>query len=435
MSLLLLFGGGVPAIPPDPVAPDTVPSVYLYDPTTATTYNISHEVYSVEIGRGRSRELDEINAGTCVVRARNHTGNFNPYFLSEADYLLLETGDFLLLENSGKVILESNGGGSAGSFGSMFPGRYITVKDGTTLVFSGFVEDFNFEWQPGGFTDVTLACADGLARLARQAFSEQTTTAGQTAGPRLVSVLSSVDLNWVTVNDYDTGLSVLQGDTITAGMNVLTYCQLVNKSEQGRFFVTRDNTLRLQDRQSVAAGTAVVNFSDTTSGVVAGQFPFTGIEVTFGSELLYNSVTVTNIDGTPQLALDTSDIANYGVRQLTLSGLLMDSDGQAADLASYLLTRYARPEAVASDIRVALGNLSAANRATLAAIELGDTVTLNWTPTASLGSVSQTLVVEGIGYSRSTDSTTEMSFQLSAAATNPFFILDTSRLDTDELGF
>lgn len=178
----------------------------------------------------------------------------------------------------------------------------------------------------------------------------------------------------------------------------------------------------------MAAGSAVVNFSDTATGQVAGQIPFSVVAVTFGAELLYNSVSVTIAGGTPQTALDTTYIANYGVRQLTLSGLLLEDDAQAADLATYLVDKYKLPVAVVTQIRVPLDKLSSGNRTTVAGMDIGNTVTFNWTPTASLGAVSETLAVEGVGYEKDIDGAAWMTFQLAPAPDNDFFILDN---DTD----
>ncbi len=419
-------------------------TVFLYDPNTATDYNITSEVYSVEIDRGRNRELDEINAGTCTIRTRNQSGNFNPYFLTNVDYLLLETGDFLLLEDGGRLILE--GAGSAGTYGVMTPNRRVTVKDGSTTVFIGFVEDFEYEWQPGrGHTigTVTLVCADGLAKLARQSFLEWSTSDNQTTGARLTTITgrSEVDTSWASPVAFDTGLSVLQSDLVTYGSNVLNYCQLVNKAEQGRFFVGRSGSLVFQDRHSVAAGSVVLDFNDSASyanGQTANKIPFSGIEVTFGSELLYTKVSVDNIDGVAQTVNDLTAQANYGIRHLALSQMLLDSDDQAAALAAYLLDRYSTPEAVVSQIRVPLDKLSSANRSTVAGLEISNTVTVNWTPTSGFGAISETLVVEGIGYSKDVDDTTWMTVQLSAAPSNSFFILDDAtngKLDTSMVGF
>lgn len=270
-----------------------------------------------------------------------------------------------------------------------------------------------------------------------------TTTAGQTTGARLVDILSrtEVDDAWAASTSIDTGLSTLQSNDIEFGANVLNECQSVNKAEQGRFFVSRSNVLTFQDRASVAAGTPVVNFTDAAAyanGQTAGKIPFSVVEVTFGSELFYTKVSVEIIGGTPQTADDLIAQANPpGIRTLPLSQMLLDSEGQADDLAEYLVDRYSTPEAVVSAIRVPLHKLSSANRTAVAGLEISDTVSLDWTPTAGLGAISETLVIEGIGYQieNSSKPATWMTFQLSAAPTNDFFILDTDLLDTDAVGF
>lgn len=145
-------------------------TVLLYDPNTATDHDITSEVYSVETGRGKSRELDEIPPGTCTIKVHNLSGNFNPYFLTENSFLLLEQGGFLLLEQGGRLILESIGVG--GTYGIMTIGRKLTVLDGAEPIFTGFTEDFDFDWAHGNIADATIYASDGLARLARNSFVE-----------------------------------------------------------------------------------------------------------------------------------------------------------------------------------------------------------------------------------------------------------------------
>lgn len=405
-------------------------TVFLYDPNTATDHDITSEVYSVSISRGRSRELDEINAGTCQVRCRNYLGNFNPYFLTELSYLLLEDGSYFLLEDGGRLILDEPAS-SVGDYGVMSIGRKLTVYDGATVVFTGFIEDIDLDWRADKFKDATLHAADGLARLARQRFEGDWTTTAQTSGERLSAIMTrpEVDDLWATLL-FDTGLATLQADTVTHGTNVLNYCQLVNRAEQGLFYVGRTSTLVFQDRQSVAAGTPVVDFDDDATGQVAGEIPFSVIEVTFGSELLYTKVSVEIIGGEPQTADDTIAQGNKGIRHLVLSNMLNDTENEAADMAQYLLDRYSLEEAVVSGIRVPLEKLSSANRTAVAGLEISDTVTLHWTPTTGFAEVAQTLVIEGVGYEKDIDGATWMTFQLSAAPDNDFFILDN---DSDNL--
>jgi hypothetical protein len=238
---------------------------------------------------------------------------------------------------------------------------------------------------------------------------------------------------------FDTGLSTLQSDLVTHGSNVLNYLQLVNRAEQGRLYVSGFGVLVFQDRSSIAAGTPVVDFIDDASGQVADEIPFSVVGVTFGSELLYTKVSVDNIGGVAQTADDAVAQANYGIRHLTFSQMLLENDSQASDLATYLNDRYSSPEAVVSRIKVPLHKLSTANRTTVAGLEISDTVGLDWTPTVGFGPVSETLIVEGVGYESDMKSVAWMTFQLSAAPDNDVFILaadaNARLLDTDAVGF
>jgi hypothetical protein len=414
-------------------------TVFLYDPHTAIDHDITSEVYAVDINRGRSRELDEVNAGTCRVRCRNYLGNFNPYFLNDNDFLLLESADFLLQEDgASRIVLEALGTG--GDYGIMSIGRKLTVFDGATRVFTGFLEDIDLDWRADKYKDATLHAADGLARLARQKFEGDWTTTAQSTGARMSAVMTrpEVDDLWATLL-FDTGQSLLRSDVVTHGTNVLNYCQSVNRAEQGRFYVSGFGTLVFQDRASVGAGTPVVDFDDAATGQVADEIPFSVVEVQFGSELLYTKVSVDIGDDNPQTADNATAQANYGIRHLVLSNMLNSTTMEAADMATYLLDRYDSPEAVVSSIRVPLDKLSSANRTTVVGLEISDTVTLNWTPTPDLGAVSQTLVIEGVGYEKDVHGASWASFQLSAAPDNDFFILaadaNASLLDTDAVGF
>lgn len=413
-------------------------TVFLYDPHTGINHDITAEVQSVEFSSGRNRELDEIAAGTCRVRFRNFSGNFNPYFLTESSFLLLESGDYLLLEQGGRLILEALGTG--GDYGIMTLGRKLTVLDGSITVFTGFVEDFEYEWAHGNIAGGTIVCADGLARLARQKFLEWVTTPGETTGERVNSVITrpEVDDLWATALLFDTGLSTLAEDFVAFGTNVLDYLRKVTSAEQGRLYVSGFGVLVFQDRASVGTGTPVLDFISTADGQDAGEIPFSAIGVTFGSELLYNRVSVQNIDSDAQSVDDPIGRSNQGERHLPLSDMLLEDDIQAADLAQYLLNRYSSPEAVVSSIRVPLHRLSSANREAVANLQISETVSLDWTPTVGFGPVNETLVVEGRGYFSDMKSIAWMTFQLSAAPDNAFFILDSATdgvLDVSQVGF
>jgi hypothetical protein len=120
---------------------------------------------------------------------------------------------------------------------------------------------------------------------------------------------------------------------------------------------------------------------------------------------------------------DATAKAAYKDRRLTLTGMILPSDEDAEDMANYLLGKYKDPEAWVSEITVPLNILSETDRQAIAGIDIGDVVTMNWTPTAGLGPVAQTLMVEGVGYERAIDEVTAMTFQLSQAINGTGFIL------------
>ena len=391
---------------------------------------ISAEAYAVTASRGRSLETESFDAGGCTVTVRNYEANFNPYFLTDTSSLLLESGDFLLLENGDKLLLEFGNGAGAGTYGEILTGRTLTVKDGTTTVFTGFVEDYDFTWTPKGFAEATLTCRDALATLGATSLLEWTTTEGQLTGARVSAVLDRDEvafLSGASYRDIATGTQPLQADLVTYGSNALNYLQKVNETESGRLFVDRTGKLVFQDRYESFGVSSSADFDDAGSNL-----PFHGIDVRYGTELLHFKVSVDREGGVAQTATNVGQLAAYpklGARPLPLGGMLYQSDDHSLGLANFLLGRYSQIAAVVSGLTINLHALGASNRNTVAALDIGDVVTLTWTPPGTSGSVFQTLVIESVSYSTNFDGDTSVSFQLSDASDPGYFVLDTDALD------
>lgn len=396
MTLLLLLGGAGTGF----VLSDFEGThVYISDPVAGVT-EVTGDVYAVEVQRGRDRELDEINAGTARIRVRNHTGNFGPFVSGGGDYGEVTLGMSIIITQGESTTLN-------------IPG---TVG---VCVFFGYLEDVDYDFAPVRFAEATLVCADAMGRMGRQSFLEWTTTDAQLTGARLTDIFARSDVSAAGPQDFDAGTMTLQTDDVSHGTNVLSYCQFINRNEQGRFFVGREGMWTFQDNAFVAQpGLAVVDFDSTATGQVDDEIPFSMVEVMYGSELLYTKVSVDNVGGTVQTADDATAQSAYGIRHLTFTNMLLNSDAQALAMAEYLLARYKDPEAVISAITVPLEKLSTANKDTVSALEIGDTVTLHWTP-YNQDAVARTLVIEGISYSKSIFAPTEMRFQLSASPAAP----------------
>jgi hypothetical protein len=328
---------------------------------------VQTDAFGIAIRRGRSRELDEFETGTCTVSLRNFDRTYDAF-------------------NAAGVY-----------YGDLTPGKRIEVDVWGQRVFAGLIEDWDLDWSVDGEATATIYAEDALGQLARREFDAWTPPAGQTAGERLELMLNRDEIAFGYNYDFDAGVSTLQGDSVTWGSNALNYAQLVVKSDQGRLFASRYNLLTFQDRHHLVSGaTPTVTFADDGSGV-----KFHGITAQVGSELLFNYVGVDREGGTLQTIVDATSMGAYGVRSLSLPGLLMDSDIQSESMAEYLCYLYKDPTARIASISVKVhddAHLDELDRTQASGLEIGDLVSATWTPGGVGDPVGETLIVEGIDH-------------------------------------
>jgi hypothetical protein len=317
---------------------------------------------AVSINRGRSRALDEFQAGTCEVVFRNESRIFDPSYIH---------GPF---------------------YGNIKPGKRITISGNHIPIFDGVIRDWNYSYEVGGLSIATAVCTDALGTLAAREFDEWTTSS-QTADLRLTALLDRSEVVFGANRDFDTGVETLASDLVTHGSNVLNYAQLVVKSDLGSLFASRDGVLTFRNRQSNANETATsVIFTDE-----GGDIPYTGIAQDYGSEFLYNRVTVDREGGTAQTAVDST--SEYELSTLSLTGLLLTSDLRSQDYADYLLGLYSEPELRLSQVTVQAAALPADQQADLLSLDIGDLVQVRHTPNGVGGGVVQRYaIVEGLSH-------------------------------------
>lgn len=408
---------------------------------TGYTTDISDHCYEVAINRGRNRELDDIPVGTCEVRFRNYDRAFDPTFLgSTTSYLLMESGDYLLTESNDRFILE---GGTAGLFGDIRPATPVRVtSSGGVVIFTGWIEDWNYTYTPNGVYEGTFLAVDALGLLARRELAAHTGGSSQTEGTRIAAVIARSEINWTETTDIDAGLTSLQADSVAEATNCLRYCQLVAETGLGRLFAARTGAITYRDRGNLVASASTITFNDTAADWKANTaVPFTNVSVVFGAELLYTRAVVTRASGTAQTATASqAAIDEFGIRSLSKSGLLMTTDAEALNMAQFLANRYSEPIAVNDSLSVALerDDINTANRNTVAGLEIGDTVTVTWTPTGTGDVSTQTLTIEGVNHHLRFDVAHIVTLHLSNPGDKFGFVLDSNTLgvlSTSRLGY
>lgn len=318
-------------------------------------YDVSAYVQSINVSRGKSRALDRYNAGQVSVTFDNRNRYFDPTYTASPFY------------------------------GQIVPRRDVRIWSNGVIVFYGTTEDWNLDYSPSGESTATLSAVDGFAFLAQQTLTTQTYTS-QLSGSRVSAVLDDASVAWpATQRSIDAGDETLQGDAVTAADNALQYLQQIETSEPGELFIAKNGDLRFIARNSVAASSGVPVLSDSGTGIKYSQ-----VRVVYGSELLYTQTELSRKGSSTLVQVnDTSAQATYGIRTLSETELLLNSDSRLAEFGNYLLGQYNAPEYRFDQVDVLFSQLSTTDQNTLLGLELGSICRVDFTPNGISPAISK----------------------------------------------
>jgi len=294
---------------------------------------------SFQIRRGKSRELDRFEAGQATVSFQNDQRVFDPTF---------EAGQF---------------------FGQIEPRRQIRITVDDVVQFEGTIDDWNINYDKGGNSVSVAQCFDGFANLANIdliSFSP----AQEASGARVNAALDNIDFPSEKRN-IDDGNSTLEAQTIDS-TGILGYLQTVADSEPGEVFIDKNGNVRFVERNAGFQANRPL-FSDDGTGI-----PYTLVSVVFGTELLFNEITVTN-SAESATSINQTSVNLYGKRDLNRETFLSDLT-QLENLSEFLSQRFADPEFRFQVLEVDLDNLGASDREAMIDLELGDVVEVKFTP-------------------------------------------------------
>ena len=286
---------------------------------------VTSDLRWMNINRGRQHELNRIQAAVADLELNNRHSNYWP----------------------------NNAGGSY--YPNVLPNKRIqlyAVYDAVTYyLYTGFIGDWNPRWldQKGGlFAVVQPQCADLLANIARYDLN----SAGypeETSHERIDNVLD--DFGWLGGRDFDVGQSDIQASGALADVNAWQHLVTVQKSELGIIYIAGDGDVQFEDRHHRLKGSHLV--SQATFGEDGGsEKPYQGLKPRYGASQIYNDVRITRNGGTQQAAADSTSQDDYGKRSYSETGLMMTTDGEALDQASFILKTYKDPTLRARSLRI-----------------------------------------------------------------------------------
>jgi hypothetical protein len=297
-------------------------------------------------------------------------------------------------------------------------------------VFTGVIDDWNLNYDPGGFSEASAASSDAFTLFNTQTLPAGTATA-QKSGERVNAVLNLSDVNWSTQDrDIETGLTSLGADVYEQDTNVLEYLRTVARSEPGNLFMSKSGAVVFTDRNA-APTSGEVMLSDDGTGI-----PYHGMKVVYGSELLYNEIVIGSLAAGTVVARDIASIADYGVLNLTQTGLLMSDPTYVQSLALYYASKYSQPEYRFESVEIVLNELTSAEQQSILELEISDFVTIKFTPNGIAPAIEKIAEVIRIDE----DITPEFHTVTLGFATLDYFLLvlddpEFGRLDTGALAF
>lgn len=330
-------------------------------------YDVTDRVRNWSSNRGKSRALDAFNGGQATVVFDNNDRAFDPTFAASP------------------------------FFGQIIPKRQLRITSNGVVQFYGLVDDWNLDYAPQGDSTAAITVSDGFSQLANQTLTGGTAVS-QLSGARVNAILSSADVNWpLESREVDTGEVLLTADVIADNTNALSYLQLVESSENGRLFIGKSGKVVFKDQNGVQPdGSSLVTFADDGSGI-----KYTGMQVVYGSELLYNQAVVSRVGGGTAIANDTDSQTAYGISTLTKTDLLMASDADVDSLAVALVQQYSEPEFRFEALEVNLNEISTGQANQVLGLEIGDVALVKFTPNGIAPAIEK--YVEVLGVAQSSD--------------------------------
>ena len=275
------------------------------------TVDLTPDVYSISIRRGRNIMKDQYEAGTAIVRVLDPLGYFNPQNPSSPYY------------------------------GYLVPLRKLRVAATTAtashFLFSGYVNDYKYTFPQGQETAyVDILCTDGfrlftMSNVATIADSG----AGQTTGTRIGKILDDVGFP-NSMRSLAVGDSTCVADPATLRSTLEAIKNVEFSEGLGAFYMSPDGTAVFKSRSEVVGSLAnpAIEFNQTTG------IPYKNVKYAFDDKLIINDVKFSRVGGAEISVINQDSIDKFFPHSLNQSNLVAETDEIVENIArEYVATR------------------------------------------------------------------------------------------------
>jgi hypothetical protein len=187
--------------------------------------DVTEYVQNVSINRGINRNLDDFTAGSVSVTFVNNNRVFDP--LNTSSPLWYAAGGYTIVQPAGRIRISSNG----------------------VRRFTGFVQDWDFNYEDAGFDGTaTVTALDMMYRVSNASFTGGTAWQVESTSDRIKTVMNYNGFGAFEYAGVRGGQTLLGYDVNSPGDNVLAYLQNVARSEPADFFSNASAVMQLKDR-------------------------------------------------------------------------------------------------------------------------------------------------------------------------------------------
>jgi hypothetical protein len=186
--------------------------------------DISSDVISISVNRGKDPQQDTFNAASCAVQLNNETRNYDP------DY------------------------GPSPYQGKIVPTGQVRIYSNDQIVFTGIITDWNFRYSPNGESIAELVASDAFWNLNNQQLTDFEPVE-QSSSSRILTVLTRPEVGGTATWPNNArlisqGIATMGDYTVSDGTNALSYLQEIEKAEPGRLFIDKQGRLVFRSRNN-----------------------------------------------------------------------------------------------------------------------------------------------------------------------------------------
>jgi len=355
-----------------------------------TWTDVTREVKSVAITRGRPSDLQTMQQGTCTLRLKDSAGKYNT--LNPTSPL-------------------------AGQLVPMRPLRVRRTLLATShYLFFGFINQIEHD-PVATAQESVIQAVDGLEWLNRARPPAMATQINQTTAQLITAILVAVGWSDPAMRNIQAGGDVVPVWQDADGVKTaLTLIQNLLQTDLGVFFFDAQGRATYFTREYMLTGRAAVATFDGTM--------VTAIKGSADALSIVNGQTVTRTGGVAQTAIDGASRDAYGNRDGTpIVSPNLRSDAQALGLAQWLVGVQSQPRAPIRGI--GLASRSDAELTQQLTREIGDVVTI----TEPRGGSNVVATIQSVAHQYDAPSQVQRTTYIAQKAVATGFVLDASTLN------